>query len=176
MFEAFGEQTSRELVRIPDNEAILSSTPRHNRVSSRVLNHIICLCKKWRWPHFMQSLHWLRWWTSCCLFHFLPIHYYQVFMWRIWLRKWSSRLSKWLVSECLREWGVLILRDDLDFRKFLKRMECSGEEWAAVEVSDTFVSSCQLVFTLSGRCWATQCEYLGFASNPCLQFQSQPDF
>ena len=49
-----------ELVRIPNDEAVASSTPRRNRVRRWVFNHSKGLGKKRRWTHLVQPLHRLR--------------------------------------------------------------------------------------------------------------------
>ena len=41
MFERSGEDCTRELVEIPDNEAIHGRTPRDNRVCEGIIDHLI---------------------------------------------------------------------------------------------------------------------------------------
>ena len=53
VLEVLRKQSGGEFVRIPNNEAISTQTPRYNWISRWVFNHIKCFRQKWRWTHFM---------------------------------------------------------------------------------------------------------------------------
>lgn len=67
VLEVPGQEQRREFVRIPNNEAVPSLTPRHNRICSRVFHHFEGLGEKWRGTHLVKPLHGMsrearRWW------------------------------------------------------------------------------------------------------------------
>lgn len=82
MLEVFGKKSSRELMVIPNNEAVASFTPWNHWISSRVFHHVEGLRKEWRRTHLMQALprvrsegcgrRWWRWarspWNHCFFF------------------------------------------------------------------------------------------------------------
>jgi len=48
VLEVFGQKVSGELRRVPNNEAVVCWTPRHNRVRRRVVHHVVRLAQERR--------------------------------------------------------------------------------------------------------------------------------
>lgn len=49
VLEVFGQKVFSELGRIPDDEAVIRSTPRNNVIGSRIIHHIVSLDQEGRW-------------------------------------------------------------------------------------------------------------------------------
>lgn len=49
VLEVLGQQVPGELRRVPNNEAVVSGAPGHNRVGRRVVHHVIRLAQERRW-------------------------------------------------------------------------------------------------------------------------------
>ena len=62
VLEVSREETNGKGLRIPNNKAVVTFTPRNNMVCAWIFYYIISFGEKWRRTWVMESLHWL--WTS----------------------------------------------------------------------------------------------------------------
>jgi hypothetical protein len=63
VLEVSREETNGKGLGIPNNKAVVTSTPRDNMVCAWIFYYIISFSEKWRRTWVMESLHWL--WNSC---------------------------------------------------------------------------------------------------------------
>ena len=60
VFEASGKKIDSKGLRIPDNETVVTSTPRDYLICVIIFYQVVGFAQKWWGPIFMKPLNWLR--------------------------------------------------------------------------------------------------------------------